>query len=106
VNGVDGIRRRYGAGHPGTSSAGLARDIFESGQCLQMSSEGASYEFRVRGHLGQTMRIAFPELGARLDGDDTLLSGTLPDQAAVYGVLAVIETLGLELIQVRRMTDG
>jgi len=72
----------------------------------QMSSEGASYEFRVRGHLGQTMRIAFPELGARRDGDDTLLSGMLPDQAAVYGVLAAIEALGLELIEVRRMTAG
>jgi hypothetical protein len=71
-----------------------------------MSSESASFEFRVRGHLGQTMRIAFPEMGARLDGDDTVLSGTLPDQAAVYGVLAGIEALGLELIEVRRVTGG
>jgi len=71
-----------------------------------MSSESASYEFRVRGHLGQTMRTAFPELGARFDGDDTVLIGPLPDQAAVYGVLAAIEALGLELIEVRRVTAG
>jgi hypothetical protein len=71
-----------------------------------MISDSASYQFRVRGHLGQTMRIAFPELSARLDGDDTVLSGTLPDQAAVYGVLAGIEALGLELIEVRRVTGG
>jgi hypothetical protein len=71
-----------------------------------MTSERTGYEIRVRGHLGQTMRIAFPELGARFDGDDTVLSGTLPDQAAVYGVLAAIEDLGLELIEVRRVAAG
>jgi hypothetical protein len=71
-----------------------------------MNSESASYEFRVRGHLGQTMRIAFPELGSRFDGDDTVLTGALPDQAAVYGVLAAVEALGLELIEVRRVTAG
>jgi hypothetical protein len=69
-----------------------------------MPDGGASYEFRVRGHLGEMMRTAFPELEARFDGDDTVLSGALPDQAAVYGVLAAIEALGLELIEVRRVT--
>jgi hypothetical protein len=71
-----------------------------------MTSENASYEIRVRGHLGQTMRTAFPELRARIHGDDTVLSGALPDQAAVYGVLAAIEALGLELIEVRRVAAG
>jgi len=69
-----------------------------------MASEGASHEIRVRGHLGQTMRTAFPELRVRIEGNDTVLSGALPDQAAVYGVIAAIEALGLELIEVRRVT--
>jgi hypothetical protein len=71
-----------------------------------MTSGNALYEIRVRGHLGQTMRTAFPELRVRLDGGDTVLSGALPDQAAVYGVLAAIESLGLELVAVRRVEAG
>jgi hypothetical protein len=34
---------------------------------------------------------------------DTVLSGTIADQAALYGVLAQLEALGLELIEVRRV---
>jgi hypothetical protein len=69
-------------------------------------SSANQYEIRVRGHLGETMRAAFPELLARVDGTDTVLTGLLPDQAAVYGVLAAIESLGLELLEMRRMPPG
>lgn len=60
------------------------------------------YEIRVRGRLGETISSAFPALQARRDGDDTVLAGMLADQAALYGVLAEVEALGLELIEVRR----
>ena len=36
-------------------------------------------------------------------GYQTVLTGTLADQAALYGVLAEIEALGLELLEVRRL---
>ena len=62
----------------------------------------ASYQIRVRGHLGAAMRRAFPALRAETRGQDTLLQG-IADQAAVYGVLAQIEALGLELLEVRRL---
>jgi hypothetical protein len=65
-----------------------------------------NYQIRVRGRLGRTMRTAFPALRARADGKDTVLAGTLPDQAALYGVLAQLEALGLELIEVRRESPG
>jgi hypothetical protein len=61
------------------------------------------YEIRVRGRLGETIRSAFPHLQARPGRDDTVLAGTLADQAALYGVLAEVEALGLELIEVRRL---
>ena len=61
------------------------------------------YQIRVRGRLGQTIRSAFPDLRARADGGDTVLTGVLADQAALYGVLAEAEALGLELIEVRRL---
>ena len=64
------------------------------------------YELRVRGHLGETMRLAFPELRAEWWSDDTVLRGPLQDPAALYGVIAHIEALGLELLEVRRMSGG
>jgi hypothetical protein len=62
------------------------------------------YEISVRGHLGETMLSAFPALRAQPSGENTVLTGALPDQAALYGVLAEIEDLGLELIEVRRLS--
>lgn len=61
------------------------------------------YRIRIRGRLGRTMRTAFPDLNAETQGVDTLLTGALPDQAAMHGVLARIEALGLELLEVQRM---
>jgi len=69
----------------------------------QRESQAQLYQIRVRGRLGQTIRAAFPALRARVDGGDTVLTGVLADQAAVYGVLAEAEALGLELIEVRRL---
>ena len=61
------------------------------------------YQIRVRGRLGPTIRCAFPSLQARASGGDTVLTGPLPDRAALYGVLAEFEALGLELLEVRRL---
>ena len=69
----------------------------------QRESWPQRYQIRVRGRLGQTIRSAFPSLHARADGGDTVLTGMLADQAALYGVLAEAEALGLELIEVRRL---
>ncbi len=61
------------------------------------------YEIYVRSRLGETMRSAFPAPRAQARGEDTVLTGTLQDQAALHGVLAEIEALGLELPEVRRL---
>ncbi|MGH3171996.1 MAG: hypothetical protein ACRDN0_39840 [Trebonia sp.] len=42
-----------------------------------------------------------PALRARVDCGDTVLTGVLADQAALYGVLTEAEALGLELIVAR-----
>ena len=60
------------------------------------------YEIRVRGRLGPTLLEAFPTLTAHSCPDETLLAGSLPDNSALYGVLRQIESLGLELVEVRR----
>jgi hypothetical protein len=74
--------------------------------CAQGASEPQQYQIRVRGVLGETIRSAFPALRARADGGDTVLTGLLADQSALYGVLAEAEALGLELIEVRRLPSS
>jgi hypothetical protein len=64
------------------------------------------YQIRVRGELGRTILAAFPALRAQAQGQDTVLTGPLADQAALYGVLARVEALGLELLEVRRESPG
>jgi hypothetical protein len=59
------------------------------------------YEIRVRGPIGPTMMQAFPTLAASRSGQDTLLSGALPDQCALYGVIHQLEALGLQLLEIR-----
>jgi hypothetical protein len=63
-----------------------------------------SYQIRIRGRLGRTMLAAFPALHAQTQDEDTLLCGVVADQSALHGVLAQIEALGLELLEVRRLT--
>lgn len=64
--------------------------------------ESAHYEIRVRGVLSEALLGAFPSLDADARDGETVLAGALADQAALYGVLAQIEALGLDLIEVRR----
>jgi hypothetical protein len=63
------------------------------------------YAIRVAGRLGPTTLGAFPEFDVDIEGPDTTLTGELPDSAALYGVMARLEALGLELIDVRRLHD-
>jgi hypothetical protein len=60
------------------------------------------YQIRVRGILSGTILGAFPNLRVETQSGETVLAGPLLDQAALYGVLAQIEALGLELLEVRR----
>ena len=38
-----------------------------------------------------------------LEGSETVLTGLLQDRSAVFGVLAQIEALGLDLLELRRI---
>ena len=69
---------------------------------MDEATRSVCYEIRVRGRLGGMLLGAFPDLHAQAHGTETVLTGPLADQAALYGVLAEIEALGLELLEVRR----
>lgn len=70
---------------------------------MEAADSSPTYEISVTGVLGETLLSAFPALGASARAGNTVLRGRLPDQAALHGVLAQIESLGLELIAVRRI---
>ena len=70
-----------------------------------MDPAPAPYMIRIKGHLGATVLSAFPELAPRHRGAYTVLTGLL-DQSALFGVLAEIEALGLDLLEIRKLTPG
>lgn len=61
------------------------------------------YCIRINGRLGATALSAFPAMVHHVDGRETVLTGLLEDRSAVFGVLAQIEALGLELIELRQI---
>ena len=68
-----------------------------------MDPAPALYVIRIKGHLGATVLSAFPAMASRLQDAETVLTGLL-DRSALYGVLAEVEALGLDLLEVRQLT--
>jgi hypothetical protein len=61
------------------------------------------YEIKISGHLDPRWSDWFAGLElTHLEGNETLLSGSLPDQAALHGLLERVRDLNLTLISVTR----
>ncbi len=59
------------------------------------------YEIKIKGHLDPRWSDWFEDLKlTHLEGDGTLLSGLLPDQAALHALLERIRDLNITLISV------
>jgi hypothetical protein len=71
----------------------------------RVSKGGGSYEIRIRGQLTGSLLAAFEEMEATLEPVETVLHGPVQDQAALYGLLDRIQSLGLELVEVRRLPE-
>ena len=67
-----------------------------------MDPAAALCRIRINGHLGATVLFAFPALAPQHHGAHTVLTGLL-DRSALYGVLAEIEALGLDLLELRKL---
>ena len=65
------------------------------------------YAFRVRGRNSDVVLTALQEgLDIEVAPTTTAMHGWLPDQAALFGMLARIRLLGLELLEIRRLPHG
>jgi hypothetical protein len=67
-----------------------------------MDPASAMYVIKIKGHLGGTLLSAFAPLAWERQGPETVLTGPL-DRSALHGVLAEIEALGLDLLEVRQL---
>ena len=62
------------------------------------------YEIRVKGHIGDSWSSWFEGMAIRHEeSGETILVGTLADQAALHGVLMRIRDLGLPLLLLERL---
>jgi hypothetical protein len=67
-------------------------------------AEPEVYEIRIKGHLGCQWSDWFNGLKITLEATgETLLTGTLADQAALHGVLKKVRDLGMPLVAVNRL---
>lgn len=64
------------------------------------------YEIRVRGRVTPPLLARFEGLQASVEPVETVLHGPVADQAALHGVLQLVNALGLELVEVRRHPGG
>lgn len=69
--------------------------------------EPGHYAIRIQGHLEDRWAARFEGLTlTREDNGDTLLTGPVVDQAALYGWLRKVRDLGLPLLAVTQVSPG
>ena len=64
------------------------------------------YEIRVLGRVSAAVLETFPAMESDVEPVETILHGPVRDQAEQHGLLRRLESLGLELIEVRRLPEG
>jgi hypothetical protein len=64
---------------------------------------GGSYEIRIKGRLSDSLLAAFEGMTASVEPVETVLHGPIQDQSSLHGLLDRIQSLGLELVEIRRL---
>jgi hypothetical protein len=64
------------------------------------------YEIRIKGRMSDSLTGAFEDFTASVKPAETVMRGELRDQSELHGVLDQIQSLGLELIEVRRLPSA
>jgi hypothetical protein len=63
----------------------------------------AKYEFRIRGRVSEPVLTSFEGLESEVEPVETILHGPIRDQAELHGILERLQSLGLELVEVRKL---
>jgi hypothetical protein len=66
----------------------------------------AVYEIRIKGGMSDQLLAAFEGMESTVQSAETVLRGPAVDQAALHGLLDRVQALGLELIEVRRLSES
>jgi hypothetical protein len=66
----------------------------------------ANYEIRLKGRLSDRVTEIFEDFSSSLEPAETVIRGPIRDQAELHGVLRRIQSLGLELVELRRLPDS
>ena len=65
------------------------------------------YQIRVQGHLPRAWETWFEGFTlTQFEHGETVLTGRVVDQAALYGILRKVRDLGLPLVAVNRISSG
>lgn len=66
----------------------------------------ATYLIRVSGTVPAELLLELASVTVTVEPPETVLSGSVPDQSALFGLIARIHGLGLRLIEVRSLPGG
>lgn len=74
---------------------------------MPVPDQPSVFQIRIKGHLGPQWTNWFDGMAITLEDDgDTLLTGPVADQAALYGLLKKVRDLGMTLISVNSVLSG
>jgi len=66
---------------------------------------GEKTKIEVQGHLDKKWKNWFEGMNISYEGNNTILSGQVKDEAFMHGILNLIRDLNLKLISVNRMEE-
>jgi hypothetical protein len=70
-------------------------------------SQPMVYQIRLKGHLGDQWTGWFEDMTITLDENgETLLTGPVVDQAALFGLLKKLRDVGIPLVSINRLESG
>jgi len=91
-----------GRGGPPSATVGAWQCDSDS---LGAAVASSYYEIRVAGILPPEALLDFDRLSASVEPVETVVHGPIQDQAALHGLLARLETFGVQVIEVRRLHE-
>jgi hypothetical protein len=88
-------------GAPGVIPAGR-RPLTRRRDNINLAAMGLNYEIRVRGRVGEDLADALG-LAAEVEPVETVLRGPVQGQEDLHELLAALQDMGLELLEIRRL---